>query len=115
MGELRIPNNTRAKLEELSKVKDLKSALELMVDLQDNYVSHEEIGPVRYNQESGEPLEYGTVSKKRFGTDFPFGGEGFSIFTIKLTKKVVDEIKKCPVIFKVKDNTYVGKFETKEH
>ncbi len=116
MGELRKPKINEEKLETLSRIKDLRSALELMVDLQANHIFLEEKVVREYDKKTGKPVKYAWEPYKPFGTDFTFGG-GYHGADVKvhLTDNVIDEIKKGPVCFDREGKRYVAKFEMRDH
>lgn len=115
MGQLRRSNENKGTLKKLSKTRDLKGALELMVSLQGSTFMEEEV-VTEYDRKTGKPAKHAWQPYRKFGTDFTFGGESYGgDINVELTDEVIDEIKKGPVCFDRKDKRYVAKFETKDH
>ena len=116
MGLIREPKRNETKLERLSQITDLRSALELMVDLQENHTFQEEQKVSKYNSKTGKPEKYSWKTYEKFGTDFTFGGDGFGEdVKVELHENVIKEIKKGPVCFDLNDKKYIAKFETIDH
>lgn len=111
-----MPQSTQKRIDELSKVTNLKNALEIMVDLQNNYVLTEEKVPVKFSQQTGKPVEYEWKPDKKFKEDFVFGGEDYAgDITVRLTQDVQKEIMKGPVILDANNAKYIAKFEKRDH
>ena len=68
MSEERIPKATVKRIYEIRNITDTKSALEPVVDLTENYASREKRVPVKYNKNTGEPIDYEWKSSKNWRT-----------------------------------------------
>lgn len=111
MARIRRSNEKEKVLEELSKTKDLRKALELMLGLQGSTIIEIEVVS-KYDKKTGEPKEYAWKPYRRFRTDFRLE-KYFYDESIKLTDEVTEEIKKGPVCFDKDNKRYVAKFKTK--
>ena len=72
MGEVRMPISTKRKLNEIKKIKDVKSALEEIIDTIKNYAEEEKKVPVKYNSKTGKPLKFKWIPYEKFKWRFSF-------------------------------------------
>lgn len=126
MGEYRRPEETQRKIDEIKRTRDVKSALEGIVDLFENYVNYEEKVPVRYDERTGKPIEFKWQESTYNGTSYPakfepsiyLGGPGMidpSDKDVGLESDVINHIKKeGPLLIDTKFGKYVFKFEKRD-
>ena len=80
MGALRESNEKKETLDRLSNTKDLKNALELMVDLKGHTFLEEEV-VTKYSKKTGKPLEYSWKPYEKFETNIN-SNQRFFIYSI---------------------------------
>lgn len=120
MAESRIPIKTKEKIIELKKETDIKKALEGVVDLFENYVRFEEKFPVKYDSQTGRPIEYEWKSSKqgKFNSEIYLGGFNLTAPPSDepgLAKIVVEHIKKKgPILADTPLGAYVFSYEERD-
>jgi hypothetical protein len=106
LGAIRRPKKIKKKLEELAKMTDLRSALELMVGLQGE-VRTEIRTVAKYDESTGKPVAYAWRPYNKFGTRFTYERQSM----VELTPAIITALKEGPVCFDVNGATYVAKYE----
>jgi hypothetical protein len=115
MGEIRTSEKNAKQLLTLSETKDLKQALEIMVDLKGK-VYEEEKRVIKYDSKTGQPKEYKWVPYKKFKDNFTFGGKSFGgTINVKLQKDIIEKIKKGCISFNKNGKSYVAQFKEIDH
>lgn len=107
------------------KLYNPKKALEGIVELFENYVNFEEKVPAKYDTQTGKPVEFKWIPSTYPDTSCPgkffpqiyLGGVNMRdpiLEDVGLPKKVVEQIKKTPILLDTHFGTYVFCYEERD-
>lgn len=115
--QIRMPKETKEKLEKLSKITLHLEFLREVTDLFINYYEYEGYKPVKFSETDGKPVKYKWVLTSKFNNWVIYTHKGFNS-VIKLTNEIyefINDIRKTntPFIYEYKGEQYmITKYRT---